>query len=347
MKKGKFHLSRKVRNNKVKKKRKTTKRKSTYKRKKNKNKKGSIKQKGGNLEKILAVGAGVVLTGALAGVFKDKIPFDSSKKRNKKPTLSQTDNNIGSSQNSQGIVDVSDKESMKYYKPISYDEKIGFINRYSRNVGITADENEDVADAFFLGAWTNIMINLNSHIKFIQDKGYKTSEECIQNLEILIVSFDKGSLEKGIITLKDLGLERVREIDAFFKSYMNFIIMSIFMIHLNDSHEYSSISYSNIFEISELNKQIKSIYPDSKFTVKKELVEKIFKDSLEIFRDMNDIIKETLNKNEKITDEILIDKLSNKYFPGFYLETNKGSASVFTENIRPPYFYKQMIERNK
>jgi hypothetical protein len=90
MKKGKINLSRKVRNNKVKKKRKTIKRKSTYKRKKNKNKKRSIRQKGGNLEKILAVGAGVVLTGALAGVFKDKIPFDSSKKRNKNSTLPQS-----------------------------------------------------------------------------------------------------------------------------------------------------------------------------------------------------------------------------------------------------------------
>lgn len=85
MKKGKFHLSRKVRNNKVKKKRKTTKRKSTYKRKKNKNKKRSMKQKGGNLEKILAVGAGVVLTGALAGVFANS-SFDSLKKHNKDTT---------------------------------------------------------------------------------------------------------------------------------------------------------------------------------------------------------------------------------------------------------------------
>lgn len=90
MKKGNVHSLRKVRNNKVKKKRKTMKRKSTYKRKKNKNKKRTIKQKGGNLEKILAVGAGVVLTGALAGVFKDKIPFDSSKKHNKNPTSHQS-----------------------------------------------------------------------------------------------------------------------------------------------------------------------------------------------------------------------------------------------------------------
>jgi len=62
---------------------------------------------------------------------------------------------------------------------------------------------------------------------------------------------------------------------------------------------------------------------------------------------MDDIITETLNRKETITDEILIDKLSNKYFPGlFNLDTHKGSASVFTENIRPPTFYEQMIERN-
>lgn len=343
MKKGKINLSRKVRNNKVKKKRKTIKRKSTYKRKKNK--KRSIKQKGGNLEKILAVGAGVVLTGALAGVFKDKIPFDSSKKHNKNPTKPQTDHNIRSSQKSQGINDVN----VKYYKPVSKEYKIGFIKRYSTNTPITNGATEDLMDVFFITAWTTLMVNLNSHIKFIQDKGYKTSKKCIENLEALIVTFDIKSVEeKNISKLHDLGPERHREIDAFFKSYVNFIIMSIFMIHLNNSDEYSSISYSEIFEISELNEQIKSINPESDFTVKEELVNQIFEDSLEILNDMDVIIKETLENEGEITDEILLDKLSNKYFPGYFnLETEKGSDRVFPENIRPKQFYEQMIKRNK
>lgn len=347
MKKGNVHSLRKVRNNKVKKKRKTIKRKLTYKRKKNKNKKRSIKQKGGNLEKILAVGAGTVLAGALAAVFA-KSSFNSLKRHNENLTSPENVNVAELPQNPQGIIDVNNKESMKYSKSVTNDYKIGFIERYSRNDTIALGAHEEIVDAAFITAWTTLITNLNSHIKFIQEKGYENSKECIENLEILIVSFDKKSLEGDITTLKELVPERgERKIDGFIKSYINYIIMSIFMIYLNKKSNHSNISYSDIFNIDELNEQIKSINPDSDFTVEEKIVKKIFEDSLEILNDMDDIIKETLKEGKEITDEILFNKLSNKYFPGvFNLETHKGSASVFTENLRPTKFYQQMIERN-
>ena len=348
MKKGNDHSQRKVRNNKVKKKRKTIKRKSTYKRKKNKNKKRTIKQKGGNLGKILAVGAGVVLTGALAGVFA-RSSFNSFINYNENLTSPENGNVAESPQNPQGIIDVNNKESMKYSKSVSGAYKMGFIERYSRNDAIEFGGHEKNVDTAFITAWTTLIINLNSHIKFIQENGYENSKKCIENLEILIVSFDKKSMEEGITTLKELAPERgERQIDAFIKSYINFIIMSIFMISLNESGIDGNISYSKVFDIDELNNQIKLINPDSNVTVEKELVEKIFNDSLELLNDMDNIIKETLKEREEITDEILFNKLSNKYFPGLFdLETHKGSDTVFSKDVRPLYFYEEMIERNR
>ena len=199
MKKGNVHSLRKVRNNKVKKKRKTMKRKSTYKRKKNKNNKRSIKQKGGNLEKILAVGAGVVLTGALAAVFADKGSFDSSKKDNKNSTLPQTDHDIGSSQHPPPPL----HESLKYYKEISIEEIIKFDRKYNKGLNNNADDekltrmiNAAGKDFYFLSTWSQFILNFNQYIKIIEEQKHNSVKDYFKNIDKYIISQDLDAGQK-------------------------------------------------------------------------------------------------------------------------------------------------------
>lgn len=371
MKKGKIHLSRKVRNNKVKKKRKTIKRKSTYKRKKNKNKKRSIKQKGGYLEKILAVGAGVVLTGALTGVFANS-SFNSLKKHNKKPTKPQTDNVAQSHQHPP----TTPYESIQYYKNISIEEIVDFSRLY--NTGGVYDHYNDeelrsfIADTkkdyFFLGVWHNFIINFNQFIKNIEQKNHNSVGKYLKNIDKYIISQDLKPEERVKIeneelevkTLDQLGeLDRNRKPDGFIKVYINFIIMSIFLIELNKIDNLGSINieYSQIFTIRDLQDAIDSIGKESKapsefqFTVDKELVEKIFNDSLEIIKEMDDIVKNDKEMTDGDNPNIfnisgnLLDQLLEKRFPGTIglFDFNKS----LHEDIRPTKFYKQMIERNR
>jgi hypothetical protein len=367
MKKGNVHSLRKVRNNKVKKKRKTMKRKSTYKRKKNKNKKRSIKQKGGNLEKILAFGAGVVLTGALAAVFADKGSFDSSKKHNKNPTSHQTDHDIGSSQHPPPPL----HESLKYYKEISIEEIIKFDRKYNKGLNNNADDekltriiNESRKDFYFLSTWSQFIVNFNNYIKIIEEQKHNSVKDYFKNIDKYIISQDldagqKKQIEQGELEVKNLdqlaALRRSgRKPDGYINSYINFIITSIFLIELNKNPSY--IKYSQIFTIDDLQNAIDLIGKNSnnpsefQFTVDKELVEEIFNDSLEIIKEMDDIVKELIDGIDGDNPDIfnisgnLLDQFLENKFPG--ISKISKISEALDGDLRPTEFYEQMIERN-
>lgn len=373
MKKGNDHSLRKVRNNKVKKKRKTMKRKSTYKRKKNKNKKRSIKQKGGNLEKILAVGAGTVLAGALTAVFA-KSSFNSNsftkKKKHNKNSISHENDNVAESPQHPPV---NQYESITYRGGISIEEIIDFSRLYFKGPPYDDFDDEEYAstiadkkDYFFLGVWHSLITNFNQFIKIIEVFNHNTVDEYFQNIDQYIISqdlqpYEREQIKSGKIkvnTLDDLiavGKRGNRKPDGFIKSFINYIIFSIFLIELNKKDNPYSMKYSDIFTISKLQDAINLIRKKSKspkdfeFTVDEKVVEKIFDDSLKTIKEMDDNVK----KNKELIDGddlnisgVLLNQLLEKRFPKaisdglFDYRTSK-------EDMRPTKFYEDMIERNK
>lgn len=256
-----------------------------------------------------------------------------------------------------------DENSHSTPREYKTDDKIVFIERYTRKDDNYHTENylkspiyNEQIDTLFLTAWTNIIVNLNSFIRIIQEKiiedkkggNNKNIGDYIENIEEYIVSFDLGEADKvtgKITTLRKLAAHRNRQTDGLVKSFINYIIMAIFLIYLNEKNIRGNIEYSKIFTIDKLNKVLTSFVPE--FSIEETLVEILFKDSLEIIKDMDDII-ETLKINEAatiISGEVVIDKLLEQKFPGVFNSKTRGSA-ICNKGEWPTNFYEVLIKRN-
>ena len=337
------------------KKKRTLKRHSTYKRNKNKKKsfkqlkikmykgkkynrksikKKLRKQKGGNLQIMQPLVQALGIVGLVGGLLYNKRWKD-------------------------------DENSNSTPREYTEEDKMSFIKRYMKN--FNSDQNETNfqetikaggvgIDQHIFYTWVNIISTVNGFIQIIEISQHKAVSEYLKNIEKYIISFDLADGEKNntmnevknLSQLGTFGSRYNRQPVGFVKKYIPFIIMSIFLIYLNERDNINNIEYSEIFNINDLNNAISSIIPSSGdgYTVKELDLVEIFKDSTEIIKGMGNIVKTPKDDNEVNVTKILDEFLETKYHGTDYKDSGIKGSDLVPKKLRATNFYEVLIKRN-